>query len=138
MKNLKTFIENSNIEAKLIRSVVRQIGGWDEFKGRAQDVANHGAAGGFCGFTHYTDTVSFTKRNKAAIEGLLKDPADSIGEDFAKTLTGFNCLQGYDGFEILEGYYNPRSEMRTQVYNALAWFALEEVCRRYCDWIEQC
>ena len=138
MKTIKAFIENSNLEAKLIRSVVRQIGGWDEFKDRAQDVANGGAAAGWVGFTYYTDTVAFAKRNKRAIEGLLKDLADSIGEDFAKTLTSFNCLQGYEGFEILDGYYNPRSEMRTQVYNALAWFALEEVCRSYCDWIEQC
>ena len=136
MKNLKTFIENSNIEAKLIRSVVRRIGGWEEFKDRAQDVTNHGAAGGFCGFTYYTDTVSFAKRNKPAIEQLLKDLADNIGEDFAKTLTTFNCLTGYESFEILDGYYNPRSEMRTQVYNALAWFALEEVCHSYCDWTE--
>ncbi len=136
MKTIKQFIEQSNIPSKLVRSVIRRIGGWDEFKERAQDVTNHGADGGFCGFTYYTDTVSFAKHNKPAIEGLLKDLADSIGEDFAKILTSFNCLQGYEDFEILEGYYNPRSEMRTQVYNALAWFALEEVCRNYCDWIE--
>lgn len=135
MKNLKTFIEKSNIEAKLIRSVVRQIGGWEEFKDRAQDVYNYGAAGGFAGFTYYDDTVAFTKRNKVGIEAMLKDLADSVGESFADCLRGFNCLK-ISGQEAAEGFYNHRSDDRTQVYNALAWFALEEVCRAYCDLLE--
>ncbi len=137
MKTVKQFIEQFNIPAKLVRSVIRQIGGWQEFKDCAHDVYNHGAAGGFAGFTYYSDTVAFTKRNKTDIEALLKDLADSIGESFADCLTGFNCLKGEDASDILDGYYNPRSDSRQMVYNALAWYALEEVCRAYCEACEE-
>ena len=133
MKTIKQFIEQSNLPAKLVRSVIRQIGGWQEFKDHAQDVYNRGAAGGFSGFTYYSDTVSFAKRNKTDIEAMLKDFADSISESFADTLAGFNCFKGEDPCDILDGYYNPRSDNRQMVYNALAWYALEEVCRAYCE-----
>ncbi len=133
MKTIKQFIDNSNLPEKLVRSVIRQIGGWNEFKDRSQDVYNCGAAGGFNGFTYYSDTVAFTKRNKADIEAMLKDFADSIGDSFADCLTSFNCLKVEDACDILDGYYNSRSDSRQMVYNALAWYALEEVCRAYCE-----
>ncbi len=40
---LKDFVRKSHIEPTLIRAVVRQIGGFEEFKERAPDVVNHGA-----------------------------------------------------------------------------------------------
>ncbi len=137
MKSTKQFVEKSNIPAKLIRSVIRQIGGWQEFKDTAIDICTWGAAGGFGGFTYYVDTVSFAKRNKADIETMLKDFADSVGEPFVDCLTGFNCLKGEDTCDILDGYYNPRSDNQQMVYNALAWYALEEVCRAYCEACEE-
>lgn len=138
MKTLKSFIEASNISPKLIRAVVRQIGGWDSFKESAQDVANHGASGGVNGFIYYTDTVAFTKRNKKDILAMAEELASSIGEGDAITLiAGFNCLKNYSALEVSEAIYNPRSESRTDVFNALAWFTLEEVARSYCDLVEQ-
>lgn len=138
IKTLKSFIEASNISPKLIRAVVRQIGGWGSFKGSAQDVVNHGAAGGVSGFIYYTDTVAFTKRHKAEILKMADELASSIGEGNATTLiAGFNCLKNYSALEVSEAIYNPRSESRTDVFNALAWFALEEVARSYCDLVEQ-
>ena len=131
---MKSFIEQSSINPKLIRSVIRQIGGWLEFKEHAEDVSNYGAAGGFGGFIYYTDTVAFTKRNKAEIEAMLKGLAEDIGESFADCLCGFNCLKGIEAGDVLDGYYNPRSDYRTDVYNALAWYALEEVATAYSDW----
>lgn len=133
MKTIKEFVEQSNIDAKLIRATVRQIGGLEEFKERAQDVTNHGAAGGFIGFTYYADTITFTKRNKAAIVDMLSALADDLGENTLSCLAGFNCLKDYTVEEVADGLYNPRSDHRTAVYNALAWFALEEVARSYCD-----
>ncbi len=135
---LKQFAEQSSIPAALVRGVVRQIGGWDEFKGRARDVANHGAAGGFVGFTWHSDTVAFTRKHKADILTLCETQADDfdIKGGFLEFIAGFNCLQGWNTREVGEGIYNPRSDARTTVYNALAWYALEEVARAYCDILE--
>lgn len=64
MKTIKDFIEAGNIEGKLVKAVIRQVGCWEYFKEVAENVTNHGAAGGFCGFTYYGDTIDFTKRNR--------------------------------------------------------------------------
>lgn len=127
---LTTFIEKSHISADVIRAVVKQAGGWDSFKEMADDVTNHGADGGFSGFIYYTDTVKFTKRHKAAILEMAKQMADDLGEPLYKMIGGFNCLKISEG-EAAEAIHNPRSEDQTNVLNALAWFALEEVSRSY-------
>lgn len=135
MKTITQFCEKSHLPTSLIRATIRQIGGFDEFKERAEDICNHGAAGGFAGFTYYTDTVKFTKANKKAIVDACSQMADDLGESGAIALiAGFNCLKGETQEDIADGLYNPRSDNRQMVYNALAWFALEEVAR---SWVDQ-
>lgn len=131
-------IEHSNIAPSLIRSTIRQFGGFKYFKETAQDIASHGAAGGFSGFCYYSDTVPFAKRNKAAIMAYAEEQAQEIGESNALALIqGFNCLKNYNGAEIADGLYNPRSDAKTDIFNTLAWWALEEVARLYVDLTEQ-
>ena len=130
--NQTQFIGKSHISEKLIRAVVRQSGGWDSFKEMAEDITNHGVGGGFHGWIYHADTVPFAKRNKAAIMELAWQMADDLGEPIYRMIGGFNCLKMADG-EVAEAIHNPRSDDRTQVFNALAWFAVEEVARSYCD-----
>jgi hypothetical protein len=133
MKTIKSFVEVSHIESSLIRAVIRQVGGWESFKELAIDVTNAGANAGFSGFIYYTDTVSFTKRHKGLILGLAESLATDLGESSAVVcIAGFNCLD-LRVDEVAEALHNPRSESRQEVFNALAWFALEEVCRSYAD-----
>lgn len=126
------FIKQSHIPESVIRAVVRQVGGWEDFQQMADDVTNHGADGGFSGFIYYSDTVKFTKRHKAAILDMARQMADDLGEPVYKMIGGFNCLKISEG-EAAEAIHNPRSEEATNVLNALAWFALEEVSRSYSD-----
>jgi hypothetical protein len=134
---ISAFINSSSIPAKLIRSTIRQIGGFDEFKHYVVDVTKYGASGGFGGFTYYSDTVSFTKRNKKEILQYASEMANDIGEKSAiELIAGFNCLQ-LDSVTVAEALFNPRSEDRTNVYNALARFALEEVSRAWADMQER-
>lgn len=135
MPTLKKFIAESHIDAKLVRAVVRQIGGWESFTEKVQDVYRHGADGGFSGFIYYCDTVPFAKKNRKEIVELAKNIADDLGEGVFKMIAGFRCLSSdYSEGEIAEAIYNSKSENHTQVLNALAWFALEEVCRSYVDY----
>ena len=133
---LSKFIAESHLPASLIRATVRQCGGLESFTEMAQDVTNHGAGGGFSGFTYYADTVKFAERNKAAILDACRRMADDLGEPGAYSMiAGFNCLKdsGASADSVADAVHNKRHEDRTQVMNALAWYALEEVSRSYCD-----
>jgi hypothetical protein len=131
---VKSLISHSGINATLVRSTIKQIGGFDTFKQYASDIANNGAAAGWCGFTYYTDTVSFTKRNKKHILEMLKEQAASFGDDNPLSfVASFQCLKNEDINEIADGMYNPRSDNQTTIYNALAWYVLEEISRAYSD-----
>lgn len=129
---LNQFITKSHIPAKLIRAVVLQSGGWDSFKEMAEDITNHGVDGGFHGWIYHAQTVPFAKRNKAAIMEIAEIMADDLGESVMRMIAGFNCLKMEEA-DAAEAIYNPRSDNRTQVFNALAWYAAEEVARSYCD-----
>lgn len=146
MKNLtmKTLVANSSIPATLIRAVVKNMGGWDSFKESAQDVVDHGAACGFGNFIYYTDTVAFTAKNRKTIAEYAAEQSKDIGyKDEIGMILGFNCLQGYDDpittSEVARALYGRLADMDTKtiIYNALAWYALEEVARAYCDLVEQ-
>ena len=135
MKTIKSFVEQSHIDASLIRAVIRQAGGWDSFKEIAKDVCDHGADCGFSGFIYYNETVPFAKRNKKAILAYAEEMAKDVGDaDEFVLIAGFNCLD-ISVSEVAEAIYNPRSEHRTEVFNAMAWFTLEEVCHCYANLI---
>ena len=114
---------------KLQRAVKRQLGSdnMQEFLETLQDVANHGAGGGFSGFTYYGETVDFTRRNRAEIMEQLKEDADSYGSSVSDMVCGFNCFKGYSEDEILVALYSGTGDNVTTVYNGLAWYALESV-----------
>ena len=131
---LTEFNKNCNIDSSLVRAVVKQIGGWDSFKDTASDVSNHGASCGYCGFTYYTETCAFYAKNRGAILALLNDLSESIGEDILTLVQNFGCLgKDYTLDEIGKTIYGNKNQHETNVANALAWFALEEVCRAYAD-----
>jgi hypothetical protein len=114
---------------KLQRAVKRQLGSdtMQEFLETLQDVANHGAGGGFSGFTYYGETVDFTRRNRAEIMQQLKEDADSFGSSVSDMVCGFNCFRVYSEDEILVALYSGTGDNVTTVYNGLAWYALESV-----------
>ena len=130
--NLKSFIEKSNLPEDLIRQVVRQIGGWDSFKEHAHDVERYCASGGFSGFIYYTDTCRFYAVNRAAILEAVRDMCDGLGEEPIQFVRSFNCLDATES-EVGLTLYGSKKQHDTQVANALAWFALEEVARSFED-----
>jgi hypothetical protein len=140
--NMKTLIANSSIPATLIRAVVKNMNGWDSFKESAQDVVDHGAACGFGNFIYYTDTVVFTAKNRKAIAELAAQQAADFGDSSEiEMILGFNCLQHDDltSSDIARALYGRLADTDTEtiIYNALAWYALEEVARAYCDLLDQ-
>ena len=139
---MKTLIAKSSIPATLIRAVVKNMNGWESFKESAQDVVDHGAACGFGNFIYYTDTVAFTAKNRSAIAAYAYEQAKEIGyKDEIEMILSFNGLQHDDltSSDIARALYGRLTDdnKKTTIYNILAWYALEEVARAYCDLVEQ-
>jgi hypothetical protein len=136
-RTLAQFIKQSSIPAALIRATVRQFGGFDNFKESAPDVTNHGIDGGFRSFIYYADTCAFYARNQKLIAELAESMAEMFGQSATGMIEGFNCLNGdYSEGEVGRTLYGPKRQHDTQIANALAWFAAEEVARAYCDYLE--
>jgi len=137
---IRAMIKNSSIPATLIRAVVKQLYGMESFRERAKDIVNHGIDGGYGGFIYHKDTVKFTKKHKKAIMEMAKDQANEFGMNVFDMIAGFNCFRGeYQASEIAELIYKPfnwDNSDQVQVYNALSWYAGEEICRLYVDMVE--
>lgn len=125
---------------KLIKAVIKQIGystkakDKEELEGTLRDAMNHGASGGFSGFTYYTDTCKFYQRNKKDIIALLKNQASDLGVgSLTEMVKGFNCAKDEDEESIAKTLYGTSKQAEQGVENCLAWFALEEVARAMCD-----
>ena len=111
----------------LKRAVMLQFGDSASFYESVPDIVNYGASGGVSGFIYYSDTVNFTKRNKTKIMQSLIELSNDIGESIISMLQHWTCFKGMTQCEIMDGLYNPKSDNKTTVYNALAWYALEDV-----------
>lgn len=132
-KTLKNFIENSGIDAKLIRAVIRQSGGWQSFQESAPDIANHGIDGGFSGWIYYTETCQFYAKNQGVIVALVEHWSNDSNLSPIDFVAGFHCFDA-DKPSVGKTLYGNKRQHDTQVANALAWFAAEEVARAFVDW----
>lgn len=130
------FQQHSHLSASLINAVIEQMGGYESFTDYAEDVANYGAAAGFCGFTYYSDTLPFYDANRADIKEAARNMADDMGDELVSFVRSFRCLPDSTEDEVGATLYGSAEEHDTQVANALSWFALEEVCRSYADALE--
>lgn len=125
------FISKSRINAKLVRAVSRQVGGWKELCLIAQDVARNGANVGWSGFIYCTDTVQFFHRNRAALVQQLQDNADGFGYESAMHyvwhFNGLNTSYGEIAFALYAGKLRQLFDA-VEVPNAIAWWILGEIC----------
>ena len=125
---MSDFLKAANINPKLASAVIRQFGGWEAFKEKAPDVANHGIEGGYRGFIYYAETAAFVKKHKKLIIENIVQLADDIGENFAKVIADFNCLKKSGIMEndvIIALMYTRLNDdyLMREIYNALAWYA---------------
>ena len=135
--SLASLIDSTNIPETLVRAVVRQMGGWESFKESAPDICRGGIDGGFHGFIYYSETEPFAKRNRKAILEMASAQAKEFGVGLVEMIQGFGCFRHSKPTEseIVEALAGRGTE--TQVPNALAWYAGEEVARAYCDMTEE-
>ena len=132
-KTMIEFVNATGYPARVVKAVISKLGGWECFKETAADVANHGADAGFSGFTYYSDTCAFYANHQTDIMTMVEEMADQLDEGSVEMVRNFNCLgkDNYTAEEVGKTMYGSKAKHHTQVANALAWFALEEVCRAY-------
>ena len=135
-KTIKNFIEYSSIDAKLIRAVIRQFGGWRSFQEMAQDIYNHGISSGFNGWIYYNETCQFYAKNQSSIvklvEYLSEDHDYKSAQDMVKSFNSIDATLSEIGYTL----YGNKRQHDMQVANVLTWFAAEEVARSFVDWSE--
>lgn len=134
MKNLtkRVFLDSlpSDDHRAMARRVMNQLGGWVDFRDSARDISEHGAMGGFPGFCYYSDTVGFAERNKSLILRILTQEADEAGLHGPYSMVSEwriwrDRSPRMSPDRIADALYNPLSEDRDDVMNALAWGMLE-------------
>ena len=75
---VKECCKQNPAHAKLIRAVVKQLGGMDnDTQQIMSDILAHGIDGGFHGFIYYSDTCKFAVKYQKEINALLEEQADS-------------------------------------------------------------
>ena len=138
---LSEFKKQSHIDNTLIDAVVDALYGWEEecAISSLKDIYKHGIGGGFGGFIYYKDTVKFYQDNKSQINDLLKETAESLDTSVIQMVRNFNYLNigGYSEDEVGRVLYSNDDPFElsggTQIANALAWYAGEEVARSFCE-----
>jgi len=131
----RDFINSAPIERRLVSNVIKQFGGWESFTESAEDVINHGIDSGYGQFVYYVDTVKFYNKNKKDILGLLEEQACDFGMDQFEMLKSFKCMEGLSSMEIADGLFS--RDALDEVKNCLSWYAAEEVCRAYVDYLDE-
>lgn len=137
-----TETKTKSVQERLLARIKRHSGMDND---QIIDAGEHGADASWPGFTYYSDTVAFFKKNRADILELVNEMASDLGENPVDMVARFNCLGGrvakLAGSARIAEYYPSVSrclyggrltDEDTNVANALAWFALEEIGR----WLE--
>jgi hypothetical protein len=131
---IEKLVEQTNIPSELVRAVVDQFGGWDDFTACAFDVCLGGIDGGFNGFIYNAETEKFARENRKAIAKLASEQAANSGVGVFEMIRGFGCFKGdkLSDEEIGAAMFaGEQGEDSPNILNAMAWYAGEEVCREY-------
>jgi hypothetical protein len=126
MYNIKKFKKDYPSYSQLTINIFKSL-----CEESVDDVTKYGMAGGFSGFIYYDETIAFWKRNRQQITALLEETNNSIGENktICEFVASFNGLQTLeDKNDIAKAIYGKFNDEYTQIYNALTWFAVEEIC----------
>jgi hypothetical protein len=149
-QNAKAFlVRNSAWQTDTIHHVItalgyRNTGGLESLKNLSSnlaDCAKHGADGGFPGFTYYSDTLAFFRRNREDIIKNLELLAGELGQDIISMVQGFGVFRhetpptAASIGQALWGMGKLKDDL-TSLYNVFAWFALEEISRVWFRYLE--
>jgi hypothetical protein len=111
-----------------------------KLSGNLADCANHGASGGFAGFSYFSGTLKFFRKNRRDIVKNLEAAADRAGTDVIKLVQSFGVFSG-DGPSVPDAGRALRDSSVIHndlghLYNAFAWFCFEGIANTRLGYLE--
>lgn len=128
---LEQFTNASSMPKNLISAVVRQIGGWNNFKSAYSDVIRGGADAGWNGFITMADTKKFAMSNRGSILLWLDSVAIVRQTAVVILVGGLDYIRGAHLDDVAKTLYGDKRNASADVANAIAWMALCGVCVEY-------
>jgi len=85
-----------------------------------EDIVNHGCSGGVSGLIYYNETTKFHDEYENEIWDMLEEDKNNFGhKHILETISSFNGAKNVGSL--------------TQLKNLLAWYVVEETCRKMLD-----
>lgn len=124
---MNAVIENSVLEASVIRSLVRWHGGWSEFKEIARDISNYGANTGIS-FIYHADMRESFKANAPALKRWVSEMSLDYDKGVLEMLQGWRGIGSiYTLDEIATALYTGRGDAVDSVYSTIIYAAVEDL-----------
>jgi len=150
IKGLYRYVkQNSGFTGHTVHSVILSLGYnlWgteNEFKelsGNLVDCSKHGADCGFSGFTYYSDTIKFFKKHRQDIVSHMEQTAAECGTNIISMVQNFGIFRNSEmpSVEFVgKALWDCKKNIELDfLYNAFAWYALEEISRTWYRYIEE-
>lgn len=133
---MNAVIENSVLEASVIRSLVRWHGGWSEFKAISRDIANYGANTGIS-FIMYTDSAKSFKANAPALKRWVSELATDYDHGVLEMLQSWKGIgKIYSLDEIGSALYAGKGDSVDSVYSTIIYAAVEEIANTIVNMVD--
>jgi hypothetical protein len=151
IKTMRDYIVNSSGFSKnTVNHVIEALGfplngtgaTFNELSSEFENVAEHGANIGICGFIYYTETIAFFKANQSDIVEHLENASREFGMDLFSMVQGFGVFRNSEKPSVIDigralwGNKIVQPEL-TQLYNVFSWYALEEVASTWYRYLEE-
>jgi hypothetical protein len=151
IKDMRNYIyKYSGFSKRTVNHVIESLGfplngsgnTFNELSSQFENVTEHGANVGFCGFIYYYETIAFYKSHRQDIVRHLENTAAELGEDIISMVQNFGIFRNSEKpstSEIGKALWNNGkcNENLTELYNVFAWYALEEVSRTWYRYLEE-
>lgn len=143
MKNFLSYLGGKDdYKARLFTAVKKQIGlPVSEVFYVLHDVASSpvGADGGFTGFTYYSDTINFWRRNRKVTLEMMSELASDMNQSLLESVMLYGGIHHgeWTEDEVGRALYGNYDSNLDGIYDIFARGALEEVARWYDEWEEE-
>lgn len=111
-----------NKDDLLIKAVIAQFGGQEDFEAAAPDVVRNGMAGGVNGWIYHSEVMGFVQANRKLVLDYWETEAEDMGTDGCSELSRI---------EFVRGIYEDDYEYADVAQNFLAWATAEAVCQAW-------
>lgn len=126
---LKSFVADNSLDAKLVRAIANVHGSWTDFKEKASEISDNGAAGG-TSFIYYSECAAFLKKYADQVQDHLSNLAVNCGNGSSlELLKECNGLQDFNLDEIGKALYAQKGDDWEVISWTICAVIVEDIAR---------